>query len=110
MLQRLSEVCRATLRNIDVVGRIGGEEFAVLLPETGSEQAMEAAERLRTAIAAAPVTPSGGSPLHFTVSLGVATLSGKDSNVDMLLSQADQALYQAKSQGRNRVCLYTVDN
>lgn len=106
VLQRLSAVCRATLRDVDIVGRIGGEEFAVLLPETGREQAMDAAERLRAAIAAAQVTLSGGLPLHFTASIGVATLSEKDANVDMLLNQADQALYRAKGEGRNRVCTY----
>jgi diguanylate cyclase (GGDEF)-like protein/PAS domain S-box-containing protein len=106
VLQRLSTVCRATLRNIDVAGRMGGEEFAVLLPETGNEQAMDAAERLRAAIAAAQVTLASGLPLRFTASIGVATLGEKDANVDMLLNQADQALYRAKSEGRNRVHQY----
>jgi diguanylate cyclase (GGDEF)-like protein len=110
VLQRLSAICSATLRNVDIVGRIGGEEFAVQLPETGGEQAMEAAERLRAAIAAAHVSLGSGLPLRFTVSIGVATLSGKDSNIDMLLNQADQALYQAKNEGRNRVCAYRVDD
>lgn len=109
VLQELSAVCCGTLRNVDVVGRIGGEEFAVLLPETGLEPAMEAAERLRAAIAAAPVTPGGGLPLHFTVSLGVTTVTERDATVDELLNQADQALYRAKSEGRNRVCRYTAD-
>lgn len=107
VLQKLSEIARATLRDIDVIGRIGGEEFALLLPETGRDQAMEAAERLRTALAAAKVAMPSGLPLQFTVSLGVATLEGKDTNIDMLLNQADQALYKAKSEGRNRVCEYT---
>lgn len=107
VLQKLSEISRATLRDIDVIGRVGGEEFAILLPETGSDQAMEAAERLRAALAAAKVAMPSGLPLQFTVSLGVATLEGKDTNIDMLLNQADQALYRAKSEGRNRVCEYT---
>ncbi len=68
---------------------------------------MEAAERLRTALAAAKVAMPSGLPLQFTVSLGVATLEGKDTNIDMLLNQADQALYKAKSEGRNRVSEYT---
>jgi diguanylate cyclase (GGDEF)-like protein/PAS domain S-box-containing protein len=110
VLKNLSDVCRATLRNVDIVGRMGGEEFAVLLPETGSEHAMDAAERLRTAIAAAQVTLSGGLPLHSTASIGVATLSEKDADIDMLLNQADQALYRAKGEGRNRVRAYRVDN
>ena len=106
VLKKLADVCRASLRNIDIIGRIGGEEFAVLLPETGGDQALEAAERLRTAIAAAQVTLGGGLPLHFTASFGVATLSEKDANVDMLMNQADQALYLAKGGGRNRTCMY----
>jgi diguanylate cyclase (GGDEF)-like protein len=110
VLKRLSELCRATLRDVDVVGRIGGEEFAVLLPETGTAQAMDTAERLRSSIAAAHVTPESGLPVHFTVSFGVTTLSEKDTNIDILLNQADQALYRAKRDGRNRVCLYQADS
>jgi diguanylate cyclase (GGDEF)-like protein/PAS domain S-box-containing protein len=110
VLQRLSELCRATLRDVDIVGRIGGEEFAVLLPETGSEQAMEAAERLRAALAAAHVTLNGGLPLRSTASFGVTTLREKDTNIDTLLNQADQALYRAKNEGRNRVCRYLGDD
>ncbi|MDD4912110.1 MAG: diguanylate cyclase [Sideroxydans sp.] len=106
VLQKFASVCRATLRNIDIIGRIGGEEFAVLLPEAGQEQAMDAAERLCAALAVAQVKLDSGLPLHFTVSLGVVTLEEKDTNIDTLLNQADQALYRAKSQGRNQVCLY----
>ncbi|PKO91515.1 MAG: diguanylate cyclase [Betaproteobacteria bacterium HGW-Betaproteobacteria-1] len=106
VLQKLSSICQATLRDVDIVGRIGGEEFAVLLPETGSEQAWEAAERLRTAIETAHVTLNDGLPLHFTASFGVTTFTEKDANIDMLLNQADQALYQAKGEGSNRTCVY----
>ncbi|MDD2686741.1 MAG: diguanylate cyclase [Gallionella sp.] len=106
VLQNFASVCRATLRNIDIIGRIGGEEFAVLLPEAGREQAMEAAERLRAALASAQVKLDNGLPLHFTASFGVVTLEENDTNIDILLNQADQALYRAKSQGRNRVCMY----
>ncbi|HEX5338562.1 MAG TPA: diguanylate cyclase [Gallionella sp.] len=107
VLKKLAEVCLGSLRDVDIVGRIGGEEFAVLLPETGREQAMEAAERLRAALAAAQVSLSGGLPLHFTVSLGVVTLNDKGINIDTLLNRADQALYRAKNEGRNRVCAYS---
>lgn len=110
VLQRFAAVCRATLRNVDIIGRIGGEEFAVLLPEAGVEQAMDAAERLRAALASAQVKLDSGLPLHFTASLGVVTLSGQDINIDILLNQADQALYRAKNEGRNRVCLYSEDD
>jgi len=106
VLQKLSEVCRNALRKIDIVGRFGGEEFAILLPETGQEESMETAERLRVAIADAHVTLNDKTPLHFTASFGVATLNKKAANIDMLLNQADQALYQAKNGGRNQVCVY----
>jgi diguanylate cyclase (GGDEF)-like protein len=106
VLKKLSEVCRTALRDADIIGRIGDEEFAVLFPETGDQSAMETAERLRASIAAAQVTLDGGLPLRFTASLGVTTLRDKDANIDMLLNQADQALYRAKNEGRNRVCVY----
>jgi len=108
VLKKLSELCRSTLRDVDIIGRIGGEEFAMLLPETGVEQALQAAERLRAAIAATHVTLGGGLPLRFTASIGVTNLREKDANVDVLLNQADQALYRAKNEGRNRVCSYPV--
>jgi len=110
VLQRLSELCLATLRDIDIIGRIGGEEFAVLLPETGSEQAMQAAERLCAAIASAHVTLGSGLPLRFTASLGVTTLRESDTNIDVLLNQADQALYRAKNEGRNCVRMYPAES
>lgn len=106
VLKKLADVCLTTLRNIDIVGRIGGEEFAILLPETGSESAMEIAERLRARLAATPVPLHDGLPLHFTASFGVTALNAKETNIDMLLNQADQALYVAKEKGRNRVCMF----
>lgn len=106
VLQRFAAVCLATLRTVDIIGRIGGEEFAVLLPETGHEQASDAAERLRAALAATQVKLDSGLPLQFTVSIGIVSLNEKDTNIDILLNQADQALYRAKSEGRNQVSLY----
>lgn len=107
VLKRLSDICRITLRDVDVIGRIGGEEFAILLPETSVKQAEEAAERLRVAIDNSRLALDGGLPLHFTVSLGVTALCERDVNIDTLLNQADQALYQAKNNGRNQVCTYS---
>ena len=105
VLQKLGDILRETLRSIDIVGRIGGEEFAVLLPETNIQKATEVAERLREITAGTDVVLEDGLPLHFTISIGVAALKGKDTNIDMLLSQADKALYQAKESGRNKVCV-----
>jgi diguanylate cyclase (GGDEF)-like protein/PAS domain S-box-containing protein len=103
VLQKLSQLCQATLREVDIIGRIGGEEFAIILPETDGEKAAEVAERLRASIAKTEIPLETGLPLHFTVSIGIATLQGSDVNVDMLLNLADKALYEAKHSGRNRV-------
>jgi diguanylate cyclase (GGDEF)-like protein len=103
-------VLLATLkRNIDTVGRMGGEEFALLLPESDLEAAMAAAERLRQAIAAAPLMWEGRH-VPVTMSFGCAVLPGSEtidtSPAEMLFEElfklADQALYDAKHQGRNR--------
>ncbi len=102
-LKMLVQVCGAELRKEDIVGRIGGEEFAILLPETGAERALEAAERVRTAVAAAEI-PAAGGPLHITTSVGLTTLRNGDETIDTLLGRADHALYAAKAGGRNRVC------
>jgi diguanylate cyclase (GGDEF)-like protein len=102
-LQQLVHVCRETLREEDVVGRLGGEEFAVLLPETGDTRAGEVAERLRLAIERAAVPLPQGAALHVTVSIGVAILEPDDVGIDMVLGRADRALYQAKNTGRNRI-------
>ncbi|MDD4926527.1 MAG: CHASE domain-containing protein [Methylotenera sp.] len=105
VLQALSKVCQDTMRQVDVVGRLGGEEFAVILPETTSEEALDVAERLRESIAKTEVTIPVGLPIHFTISIGVTTLSNKNVNIDTLLNQADKALYEAKETGRNKVCI-----
>ncbi len=106
VLQQLGTLCRETLHENDVVGRIGGEEFAIVLPETAPKQANEAAERLRRVIAKSTVPLEHGMPLSFTVSIGIVTLFGRDTNVDTLLGYADEALYEAKRNGRNRICVY----
>jgi diguanylate cyclase (GGDEF)-like protein/PAS domain S-box-containing protein len=94
--------CYDTLREVDLVGRIGGEEFAILLPETDAAGALEMAERLRARIATIRVAATDDAVITFTASLGTA---GRDSEttIDSLLARADQALYRAKAEGRNRV-------
>jgi diguanylate cyclase (GGDEF)-like protein len=102
-LQELVQVCRAALRGEDTIGRLGGEEFAILLPETGRGKALEVAERLRVGLAAAEVLMDGAAAIRFTTSIGVATLTKQDAGVGTLLDRADHALYEAKRTGRNRV-------
>jgi diguanylate cyclase (GGDEF)-like protein/PAS domain S-box-containing protein len=104
VLQKIAEIGRKTIRKSDIIGRIGGEEFVVLLPHTDKQRAMDAAERLRVAIAKGQVRPQSGSPLRFTASFGVITTRDKSKNIDELLIQVDAAMYQAKESGRNRVC------
>jgi diguanylate cyclase (GGDEF)-like protein len=103
VLKKLAATCQQVLREVDIIGRIGGEEFAILLPETDKEQAIEVAERLREAIGNAEVAIENGRPVRFTASIGVTSLTGEDKNMDVLLNIADKALYQAKNAGRNKV-------
>ncbi|MFA6972475.1 MAG: diguanylate cyclase, partial [Gallionella sp.] len=103
-LKKLVQVCQGLLREVDMIGRLGGEEFAILLPETGSERALEVAGRLCQAVAAAEVPLENTAPLHFTTSIGVASLAEEDTRIDAMLNRADRALYRAKNAGRNRAC------
>jgi diguanylate cyclase (GGDEF)-like protein len=89
------------VRNIDTVGRLGGEEFAVLLPDTAAGTALLVAERLRHALDV-PADAAGAGKIGYTVSIGVATLQAGES-IDAMLSRADAALYAAKAGGRNAV-------
>lgn len=84
------------------VSRLGGEEFAVLLPGIEGEEAMRVAERMRVAVEAIELKV-GGQRLRFTASFGVANFDGMEVNLPGLLARADAALYQAKHTGRNRV-------
>lgn len=105
VLKKLAEICKQTLREVDIIGRVGGEEFAILLPETDKDLGAEVAERLRVAIAETKIPMKDGLPVQFSVSIGVASLASKDDNMDVLLNRADQALYEAKKTGRNKVCV-----
>ncbi len=103
VLKALSATARAQLRDSDEFGRYGGEEFALALPETNIETAMDVAERIRVALAALEIPTADGGRLTVTVSIGVAMLSDDDADVHAALDRADQALYRAKEGGRNRV-------
>jgi len=105
VLQQVGATCREILRDIDIVGRIGGEEFAVLLPHTDKGHATIVAERLRIAIAEATVAAHDGAMIMITASFGLVVADKQRCNIDELLIQADTALYKAKTLGRNRVCI-----
>jgi diguanylate cyclase (GGDEF)-like protein/PAS domain S-box-containing protein len=103
VLRRLVTCCKAQLGEGGILGRLGGEAFAVLLPDTAIEGAKTIAERLRVA-AAADLAAVAGSPTLTTVSLGCVAAKRPMGGIDDLLKSADKALYDAKRSGRNRVC------
>jgi len=103
VIRVVAERLRDALRDADVLGRYGGEEFALIVPQTGAAAA-ELAERLRHVVSGNPV-PTAAGPLPVTISVGLACLDGADEDLRQLLSRADGALYQAKQAGRDRVCI-----
>jgi diguanylate cyclase (GGDEF)-like protein len=102
VLRRVAETVAAAIRPYDLLGRLGGEEFAVLLPDIDGAMAAMIAERLRVAISASPALVDGVA-LPVTVSIGVSILMPEDTAIDPLLDRADRALYEAKNAGRDRV-------
>ena len=102
VLKALVATGQQQLRSPDILGRLGGEEFAVLLPDTSLAQGLALAERFRQAVAERQVS-AGDASIRLTISLGVVALSAQDST-DSAMERADQALYRAKACGRNRVC------
>lgn len=104
-IQTSATIIAAQLRPSDVIGRTGGEEFAVMLPQCSLDNAKAVAERIRQAIANTPLVlpkPSEGEVLHLTLSIGIA-ISHADDNSESLMHRADQQLYAAKHSGRNCV-------
>jgi two-component system cell cycle response regulator len=106
VLRGVSATLQREARTVDIVARFGGEEFVVVLPETGAEGALALAERIRARIAGTPPVPGGEYGwLRVTVSIGVATVpESRASTPEELIGVADEALYRAKAEGRNRVC------
>lgn len=102
VLQEVSHLIRHCLRDVDIVGRIGGEEFAAVLVETDEQHALGVAERLCATVADTTIAPQEGVSLRVTISLGITELKGRALGFDSLLKEADLALYEAKQSGRNR--------
>ena len=108
VLQIFADTARESVRSTDLVGRLGGEEFAAILCDTAAERAVAVAERLREGFAKV-AQDVDGRPVCATVSIGVVHCDGPVLDVSELLAQADQALYFAKERGRNRVELASLD-
>jgi diguanylate cyclase (GGDEF)-like protein len=104
VLQEFGKRCKSYIREIDLVGRYGGEEFMILLPETNRDTALIVAERIRRLIAENPILTTAGT-LSVTISIGVATMDEQTTHLDALVARSDQALYIAKHKGRNRVSI-----
>jgi diguanylate cyclase (GGDEF)-like protein len=102
VLHKVAQRCQAAIRIIDILGRYGGDEFAILLPDADIHEAYEIAERIRQAITSEPVFVSE-IQAHVSISLGIAQASADTENLSNLLGRADAALYAAKQSGRNQV-------
>jgi diguanylate cyclase (GGDEF)-like protein len=102
VLTAFAEILKSHMRGVDVVARVGGEEFVMLMTETDFEDAMQVAERIRKDIKASSLQ-IGDAELNWTASLGVTVLSADDDSVSTALVRADRALYLAKQRGRDRV-------
>lgn len=104
VLVRVARLLREASREVDLVARLGGEEFAVVMPGTTLEQGLLVAERMRQGLASLPLLSQAGAALCVTVSVGVADALDGDGDAHATLRRADEALYRAKRDGRNRVC------
>lgn len=105
VINQVAQICQTHTRNSDHIGRLGGEEFGIVLTHTNAINAFEIAERIREAVSATPCHVDGHT-IHPTVSIGVAELSTQVSSVRELLVQADKAMYYSKQTGRDQVTIY----
>jgi diguanylate cyclase (GGDEF)-like protein len=104
VLQEFAKRCLHSVREVDLVGRYGGEEFIVLMPETARDMAVQVAERLRSTVTEKPFKTVDGE-INLTISIGVASKDENTPHLETLVARADQALYIAKHKGRNRVAI-----
>jgi diguanylate cyclase (GGDEF)-like protein len=103
-------VIRSSARETDVVARFGGDEFALVLPDTGMEGAVAVGERVRERIAAHPFLQVDGLDIHLTASVGVATLPDVASSEEALIQAADKAMYRVKERGKNGILVAAANN
>lgn len=102
VLVKISSIIKSCLRKLDTAYRYGGEEFTVMLPETGCEEAQTVAERIRNAVAREKFTPENGQDLNITISIGV-TQYYSEEELSTFIQRADKAMYMSKQNGRDRV-------
>jgi len=108
VLREISEIIKQNVREIDIAGRFGGEEFCIVLPDTGLEGAQYVAERIRTTTQAADIK-AYDAIVNVTLSIGIAIYPKDAKKLDELIDKSDWSLYKAKKRGRNRVCAFGID-
>ena len=107
ILREVGKLIRENIREIDIAGRFGGEEFCVILPDTDRAGARYAAERIRQAVESSSIK-AYDAEVKITVSLGVSTYPQDGTQIEELIDKADWALYRAKREGRNRICSFGI--
>jgi diguanylate cyclase (GGDEF)-like protein len=102
VLTAIVDRCCEVIRHVDVLGRYGGDEFVILLPETDHQRAMEIAERIRASISEKPMMTDAG-PIQVSISMGITQVTHDTADLELLLNKVDQALYKSKQSGRNTI-------
>ncbi len=106
VLRTMADICRQSVRETDLFGRYGGEEFVVILPNTRLTRAMDIAERLRKGVESMTCDNGKGDMVNITISIGILGDSAHQFSLDAALQNADEALFQAKNKGRNQIAVY----
>ncbi|WP_272918875.1 GGDEF domain-containing protein [Vibrio eleionomae] len=106
VITHVTKTCQEELRKHDIFGRIGGEEFAIILHDADQDQAYEIAERLREAVDNNVCILDENTQVHTTISVGITQFQPTDTDNKFLLTRSDNAMYQSKKQGRNQVTIY----
>jgi diguanylate cyclase (GGDEF)-like protein len=105
VLRRFTEICKESIRTADILGRVGGEEFVVIMPETHTEDGLSVAQRIRKNVAEGKFCIEDLS-IGITVSIGLRSVDAEDGSFERSIAKADSALYEAKRGGRNSVVIY----
>jgi len=102
VLIEIVDRCCKVIRHVDVLGRYGGDEFVILLPETDHQMARDIAERIRTSISGSPIMTDAG-PIDVSISVGITQVTSDTADLGLLMNKVDQALYKSKKAGRNTI-------